>query len=236
MLGDRGGWQWLAVMPLYRPSWKPETTVRDNVSILISVKPLDLLTRLQDTSSCVYGNYTMFPLETLRNVIWLSVTGQEVQTGCLWKNAWTSKLMTESTAPSRSEWVCSWFVIRHYYMRYMQSQRKDYHGVVSPQQATKWALKASQHSGPVTVQPPLLINQIYHDDIKIIFCSEGIKKALILVLKILFTVSVLLEDLNWESVYAVKVINDAQPKVMLGWFCIIIGAESSTLPISQHRS
>lgn len=84
------------------------------------------------------------------------------------------------------------------------------------------ALGASSGPAAAIDQPA---QQIYYDDITIIFCSEGIKSALTLVLKILFTVSVLLEDLDWESVYIVKVINDAQLKAVLAWFHIIIVAE-----------
>lgn len=200
MLGDRGGRQWLAVTPLCLPTWKPETTVRDNVPIFVSEKPLYPLTRLQDNSSCVYGNYTMFPLATSRNVC---------------------------------GWVCSWFVIRHYEVddpaicgRCRVKGRIIM--VLYPTTGHKVSFESlsalGASSGPAAAidQPA---QQIYYDDITIIFCSEGIKSALTLVLKILFTVSVLLEDLDWESVYIVKVINDAQLKAVLAWFHIIIVAE-----------
>lgn len=152
---------------------------------------------------------------------------------CLWQLHHVSLSNIEKCIPWWRSWVCSWSVIRHYEVddpticgRCRVKGRIIM--VLYPTTCHKVSFESlsalGASSGPAAAidQPA---QQIYYDDITIIFCSEGIKSALTLVLKILFTVSVLLEDLDWESVYIVKVINDAQLKAVLAWFHIIIVAE-----------
>ena len=116
---------------------------------------------------------------------------------------------------------------RSNYVRYMQSQRKDYHGSLSHRkpQSELWkplstrGQSRSSHCYWSTSPADILWWHYNH------FLQRGNKKSAYISFKNPFHSQYLLEDLDWESVYIVKVINDAQLKAVFAWFHIIIVAE-----------